>query len=94
MMQEEENFARFFKLDEVRIITAGGRNVGWIQEQVDNTSINLGSFYIMQEMHGMASERRFFGHCWRAPPTSQKRLRWPLLRLIPHVTSTSGTASE
>src|SRR6266481_4932908 len=49
-MREEENFARFFKLDEARIITADGRNVGWIQEQVDDASIHLGSFYVMQEM--------------------------------------------
>jgi len=49
-VREEENFARFFKLDEARIITADGRSVGWIQEQVDDTRINLGSFYVMQEM--------------------------------------------
>ena len=45
-----ENFARFFKLGEVRIITADGRNVGWIQEKVDSTSINLGSFYVTPVM--------------------------------------------
>ena len=49
-VREEENFARFFKLAEARIITADGRSVGWIQEQVDDTSINLGSFYVMAEM--------------------------------------------
>jgi GNAT superfamily N-acetyltransferase len=49
-VREEANFAKFFKLDEARIITADGRRVGWIQEQVDDTSINLGSFYVMQEM--------------------------------------------
>lgn len=45
--REERNFAGFFKLDEVRIITADEQSVGWIQEQVDNTTINLGSFYVM-----------------------------------------------
>jgi ribosomal protein S18 acetylase RimI-like enzyme len=49
-VREEENFARFFRVDEARIITAEGRNVGWIQEQVDDTSINLGSLYVMQKM--------------------------------------------
>jgi GNAT superfamily N-acetyltransferase len=49
-VREEENFARFFKLDEARIITADGRSVGWIQEQIDDTSINLGFLYVMQEM--------------------------------------------
>jgi ribosomal protein S18 acetylase RimI-like enzyme len=49
-VREEENFARFFRVDEARIITAEGRNVGWIQEQVDDTSINVGSLYVMQKM--------------------------------------------
>ena len=49
-VREEVNFASFFKLDEARIITADGRNIGWIQEQVDDTCINLGSFYVMQEV--------------------------------------------
>lgn len=49
-VREEENFASFFKLDETRIITADGRNVGWIQEQIDDTSINLGSFHVITEM--------------------------------------------
>ncbi len=49
-VREEENFASFFKLNEARIITAEGQNVGWIQEQVDDASIHLGSFYVMQEM--------------------------------------------
>ena len=48
--REEKNFAQFFKLDEVRIITADARDVGWIQEQVDGTTINLGSFYITPAM--------------------------------------------
>jgi len=49
-VREEEKFARFFKLDEVRIITADGRDVGWIQEEVKDGGINLGSFYVVPEM--------------------------------------------
>jgi GNAT superfamily N-acetyltransferase len=45
-MREERNFAQFFKLDEVRIITADEQDVGWIQEQIEDTAINLGSFYV------------------------------------------------
>ena len=48
--REQKNFATFFKLNEVRIITAGGQDVGWIQEQVFENSINLGSFYIAPAM--------------------------------------------
>jgi GNAT superfamily N-acetyltransferase len=44
--REDKNFAQFFKLDEVRIITADEQDVGWIQEQVEDTTINLGSFYV------------------------------------------------
>jgi len=50
--REEKNFARFFKLNEVRIITADEQAVGWIQEQVGETSINLGSFYVVPRMQG------------------------------------------
>jgi len=56
--REEKNFAQFFNLDEVRIITADGQDVGWIQEQVDSTSINLGSLYVMPGMqrHGIGTQ--------------------------------------
>jgi GNAT superfamily N-acetyltransferase len=50
--REERNFARFFKLDEVSIITADGQDVGWIQEQVDGGTINLGSLYVVPAMQG------------------------------------------
>ena len=49
-VRENKNFNQFFKLDEVRIITADEQDVGWIQEQVDDTTINLGSFYVMPMM--------------------------------------------
>jgi GNAT superfamily N-acetyltransferase len=48
--REGKNFAQFFRLDEVRIITADEQDVGWIQEQVDDATINLGSFYVMPMM--------------------------------------------
>jgi len=48
--REGKNFAQFFKLDEARIITADEQDVGWIQEQVEDTTINLGSFYVMPIM--------------------------------------------
>lgn len=50
--REEKNFAGFFKLGEVRIITADGQDVGWIQEQISERSINLGSFYVAPRMQG------------------------------------------
>lgn len=50
--REEKNFAGFFKLDEVRIITADDQDVGWIQEQISEHSINLGSFYVVPAMQG------------------------------------------
>src|SRR5580692_10611534 len=48
--REERNFAEFFKVEEVRIIIADGQDVGWIQEQVEDRTINLGSFYVMPAM--------------------------------------------
>jgi hypothetical protein len=57
--REKRNFAGFFKVEEARIIIADGQDVGWIQEQVEHGAINLGSFYVMPEMQGPASGRKF-----------------------------------
>ena len=50
LAREDKHFAQFFKLDEARIITADEQDVGWIQEQVEDTAINVGSFYVMPMM--------------------------------------------
>ena len=50
--REERNFAGFFKVEEVRIITADDQDVGWIQEQAENRTINLGYFFVMPAMQG------------------------------------------
>ena len=50
--REERNFAGFFKVEEVRIIIADGQDVGWIQEQVEDRTVNLGSFYVLPAMQG------------------------------------------
>jgi GNAT superfamily N-acetyltransferase len=47
---QEESFAGFFKLDEVRIITVGARDVGWIQERPEAESIYLGGLYVTPAM--------------------------------------------
>jgi hypothetical protein len=39
LAREDKHFAQFFKLDEARIITADEQDVGWIQEQVEDTTI-------------------------------------------------------
>ena len=49
-VREDKNFAQFFKLDGVRIIAADEQDVGWIQEQVEEATINLGSFYVTPVM--------------------------------------------
>jgi ribosomal protein S18 acetylase RimI-like enzyme len=48
--REEKNFADFFKLGEVWIITADGHDVGWIQELTEDGAIFIGSFYISSVM--------------------------------------------
>jgi hypothetical protein len=63
-VRENKNFAQFFKIDEVKIITADDQDVGWIQEQIDDTSINLGSI-LCDASHAAsgALERKFFRYC-------------------------------
>jgi GNAT superfamily N-acetyltransferase len=48
--REEDNFAAFFKLDDARIILADGAEVGWMQEWADDSSIVLGSLYVIPAM--------------------------------------------
>ncbi|AEU38187.1 GNAT family N-acetyltransferase [Granulicella mallensis] len=48
--REEAYFIGFFRLDEVRIITVDNRDVGWIQERLEGTSIDLGSLYVIPAM--------------------------------------------
>jgi len=56
--REEKNFVGFFNLNEVRIITADARDVGWIQERLDIASIYLGGLYVIPAMqrHGIGSQ--------------------------------------
>lgn len=64
--REERNFAGFFKVEEVRIIIADGQDVGWIQEQVEDRMINLGSFYVMPAMQGRGHRDESSGHTFGA----------------------------
>ena len=48
--RENQNFSQFFKIEEAKIIMADGQDVGWIQEQADESTINLGSFYVTPVM--------------------------------------------
>ena len=49
-LREEKKFEEFFSLDEAQIIVADGQDVGWIAEQVNNESVNIGSFYVIPQM--------------------------------------------
>jgi GNAT superfamily N-acetyltransferase len=56
--RQEKNFVGFFNLDEVRIITADARDVGWIQERPDIASIYLGGLYVTPavQRHGIGTQ--------------------------------------
>lgn len=45
--REDTKFAEQFKLEEVRIITADGRDVGWVQTQPSEGAINIGQLYVL-----------------------------------------------
>ncbi len=45
--REDKKFAAQFKLEEVRIITADGRDVGWIQTLPLEDSLYLGQLYVV-----------------------------------------------
>ena len=49
---QEKSFAGFFKLEEVRIITAAGTDAGWMQVRTDDAALYLASLYVMPSMQG------------------------------------------
>jgi len=76
--REERNFAGFFKVDEVRIIAADGQDVGWIQEQVENRTINLGSFYVMPAMPGRGIGTKVLDTLLARAAEQSKAMTWRL----------------
>jgi len=45
--REDRKFAEQFKLEEVRIITADGRDAGWLQTQPADGAVYLGQLYVV-----------------------------------------------
>jgi GNAT superfamily N-acetyltransferase len=50
--RQDMSFARQFILKEVRIITLGGKDVGWIQTRAEGAVLNLFQFYVAPEWQG------------------------------------------
>ena len=50
--RQEENFAGWFKLDEVSIVTVDGIDAGWIQQRAGGGEIFLGSIYVVPSIQG------------------------------------------
>lgn len=51
--RQEEGFAGWFELSQARIITADGRDVGWMQTRVSEGEVFLGSLYVIPAMQGL-----------------------------------------
>jgi len=81
--REEKNFAQFFKADEVSIITADGLDVGWIQEQVDDTAINLGSFYISPDMQRRGIGTRILNVLLEKAKSQSKAMTLSVVKINP-----------
>jgi GNAT superfamily N-acetyltransferase len=50
--RQDMSFARQFILKEVRVITHGGKDVGWIQTRTEGAVLNLLQFYVAPEWQG------------------------------------------
>jgi GNAT superfamily N-acetyltransferase len=81
--REENNFAGFFKLNEVRIITADEQSVGWIQEQVEDRTINLGSFYVMPAMQGRGIGTKVLGTLLTRAADQSKAMTLAVVKINP-----------
>ena len=81
--REENNFAQFFKLNEVRIITADDQDVGWIQEQISERSINLGSFYITPGMQARGIGTQVLRMLLERAATESKTMTLAVVKINP-----------
>ena len=81
--QEERNFAGFFKADEVSIITADEQDVGWIQEQVEDRTINLGSFYVTPAMQGRGIGTKILGILLTRAADQSKAMTLAVVKINP-----------
>jgi len=50
--REDRKFAEQFKREEVRIIAADGRDVGWMQTQLRDDAVYLGQLYVTPAWQG------------------------------------------
>lgn len=80
---EEKNFARFFKLEEVRIITADVQDVGWIQLQISERSINLGSLYVAPPMQGRGIGTEVLRMLWERAGRESKAMTLAVAKINP-----------
>ena len=81
--REERNFAGFFKVEEVRIIIADEQDVGWIQEQVEDRTINLGSFYVMPAMQGRGIGTKVLGILLTRAADQSKAMTLAVVKINP-----------
>ena len=73
----------FFKVEEVRIIIADGQDVGWIQEQVEDRTINLGSFYVMPAMQGRGIGTKVLDILLRRAADQSKAITLAVVKINP-----------
>jgi GNAT superfamily N-acetyltransferase len=81
--REERNFAVFFKVEEVRVIIADGEDVGWIQEQNEAGTINLGSLYVKPAMQGRGIGTKILGILLRSAADQSKAMTLAVVKINP-----------
>ena len=83
--REEQNFAGFFRLDEVQIITADGQGVGWIQECIEEDVIFIGSFYISSAMQRRGIGTRVLRELMAKAANQSKAVTLAVVKINPAV---------
>jgi ribosomal protein S18 acetylase RimI-like enzyme len=83
--RQEENFTRWFDLDEVSIITADGIDVGWIQQRADSGGIFLGSIYVMPSMQGLGIGTRILRSLLASARDQSKVLTLAVMKINPAI---------
>jgi len=83
--RQEENFAGWFKLDEVSIITVDGIDAGWIQQRADSGEIFLGSLYVVPSMQGQGIGTRVLRCLLASAKYQSKVLTLAVMKINPAI---------
>lgn len=81
--QEDSKFADQFKLEEARIITADGQNVGWLQTRVSDECLRILQIYVIPAMQNKGIGTRVLRDLIAEARSQQRLTRLSVAKINP-----------